>query len=128
MADDIIVDKTQIIGTNRVIWKAWKFWETNGPSYHTITHFGGDTYGRMGTEYFECPPMPAETAKAARLTGRLDKRLYNGTVTREWYNDQYVNHKVAKTRAAHAAILNAMPKLAALNVTFDDNGTIGMEV
>ena len=49
-------------------------------------------------------------------------------ISREWYHEKLVEHKVACARAAHQAIMAAMPKTAAKRATFDDNGTIEMEV
>ena len=130
--DDIIIDRVQIIGTRHIVWKAWKFWETNnGPSYHTITHFGGTTYGRMGTEEFRCPPMPDDLKAVALQAGRLDKMIHpvgGELVSREWYLDQLAAHKVTTKRTAHFAILSKMSNAdLAKPLTFDDNGTITME-
>ena len=105
-ATDIIIDRVQIIGTRRTVWKAWKKCELPaigwpyGYNYHTITHFNGVAYGRMGTERFDCPEG---RSRWARL----------------------IDHKVQTKRAAHFAILKGMTDAErALPVTFDDNGTI----
>lgn len=115
--DDVVVDQTQIIGTDRVVWKAWKRCDKpsgawpRGYGFSTITYLNGVAHGRMGTERFDCPPAPEEYRRAGR--------------TDTWRWEQLIEHKVRCSRAAHFAILRAMSKTAlAERPTFDDNGTI----
>jgi hypothetical protein len=109
-AGDVIVDQVRIIGTRCVVWKAWKRCDTRSAKwpysygFYTITHFDGVPYGRMGTEFFDG---------------------YRGPDTqRNW--DELIGHKVRCASAAHLAIVAAYP--LAVEGTFDDNGTIEMEV
>jgi hypothetical protein len=115
MSDDIIIDRVEIIGTSRVVWKAWKRCDPPadkwpfGYGYRTITHFDGVAYGRMGTERFDCPAVPDGVEKSGRW--------------RQWRWDRFIDHKVVVTRAAHDAILIGMPPGIEPR-EFDDNGTI----
>src|SRR5579864_5279489 len=117
--DDLIIARVPIIGTPRVIYKAWRRcphpareWPYALP-YHTITHFNNQAYGRLGTERFECPPVPPVYRDAGRA--------------QDWHLQQLVQHRARVTRAAHQEILKAIPALNHAAITYDDNGTIYVE-
>lgn len=52
----------------------------------------------MNRRPFICPPMPAEQVASARRAGRLDFRVGEMVVTREWYYDHLAYHNAETGR------------------------------
>ena len=96
------VQRTRILGTDTVVYRAWEPTQFIGGKHHTITTFDGVWFGLIGSDpdpsvYNHLPVGPERTAKVG-----------------EAYQARY--------QLAHQLIRNAFPEAAALGNT--DNGEI----